>query len=48
MCEITSVVSDKTGILSWCTASVTYFLFVQAATVPFRATETLCFVEPYD
>ncbi len=36
------VASDKHGILSWCTASVTFlFCFAQAATVPFRATETL-------
>ncbi len=34
-------VSDKHGILGWCTASVTFFRFVQAATVLFRATETL-------
>ncbi len=32
-------VSDKHRILSWCTARVT-FCFAQAATFPFRATET--------
>ncbi len=41
-------VSDKTGILSWCTARVTLFSFAQAATVPFRATETLDLTNLYD
>ncbi len=40
------VASDKHSILSWCTVSVT-FHFAQAATVPFHATETLGFVEPF-
>ncbi len=42
VCVVVSVSLIKHGILSWCTVSVTFlFCFAQAATVLFRATETL-------